>query len=286
MSRVGLFVSVGILEILLCSVGYAESMEDVICLHSGKLVVRSDDLQDIVATVPNRTPVKVFQDWGDNKQSGVVRGRRIDFVRVQIDLEDRTIEGWVASRVVRPASSCQSSSPKKTSSVKTKKRQSSSSPDQSGAGLESANCCVFPIPYHPKQSYLNGQRNFGAGRASRLHAACDLKYGDGTPIRAVTDGVVTRSYYRFYKGYNALEVTHTSGFVVRYGEVNSHRASGITEGASVDRGQTIGQMGLMLHFELYSGKAHGSLTTREQPYSRRSDLIDPTRYLQKWESEL
>lgn len=49
---------------------------------------------------------------------------------------------------------------------------------------------------------------------------------------------------------------------------------------------TIGDMGLknsMLHFEMYSNKAFGPLTNKSNmPYQRRSDLIDPTPYLNQW----
>jgi len=38
----------------------------------------------------------------------------------------------------------------------------------------------------------------------------------------------------------------------------------------------------MLHFEMYSKKATGPLTNKQNPpYKRRSDLIDPTQFLNK-----
>jgi hypothetical protein len=38
----------------------------------------------------------------------------------------------------------------------------------------------------------------------------------------------------------------------------------------------------MLHFELYSGKEPGALTTRKnKPYQRRADLLDPTALLDR-----
>lgn len=283
--RMRIWVALGVIELLLPSLVFADSMEDVICLREGTLAVRSDDLRDIIAQVPSRTPVKVFQGWGDEAQQGVVRGKHHDFVRVQFDHKNETLDGWVAKQYVKPESACRKRQP--PASRASNGRSPPAANKTGGRGLESPDCCVFPLPVRPKQSYLNGARNFGAGRdEGRKHAACDLKYGDGTPIRAVTFGTVTRSYYRFYKRYNAIEITHADGFVARYAETNSYRAPGIHEGASVDKGQTIGKMGLMLHFELYSGKARGSLTNRERPYSRRSDLIDPTPYLQRWEANL
>ncbi len=57
-------------------------------------------------------------------------------------------------------------------------------------------------------------------------------------------------------------------------------------GNSVARGQVIAFVGKlesgssMLHFEMYAGTASGSLTVRgNPPYQRRSDLLDPTPYL-------
>ena len=37
----------------------------------------------------------------------------------------------------------------------------------------------------------------------------------------------------------------------------------------------------MLHFEMYSGKASGSLGGNGGPYQRRSDLVNPTSWLKQ-----
>lgn len=102
---------------------------------------------------------------------------------------------------------------------------------------------------------------------------------------AVADGEVIRNPYYFYSGTYALEVRHTGGFVVRYGEIST-AAQGVSAGSSVARGQVIAFVGKlesgssMLHFEMYAGTASGSLTVRgNPPYQRRSDLLDPTPYL-------
>jgi murein DD-endopeptidase MepM/ murein hydrolase activator NlpD len=143
----------------------------------------------------------------------------------------------------------------------------------------------FPLRRRPSISYKTGGRYFGAPRSDgRLHAGCDLIAPAGTEIFAVADGVLGASY-PFYSGTDALEVVHTGGFVVRYGEI-SGLASGLRRGSNVTRGQLIAYVGRlasgssMLHFEMYSGTGSGGLTVRSnQPYQRRSDLIDPTIHL-------
>ncbi len=140
----------------------------------------------------------------------------------------------------------------------------------------------FPLGRRPQLSYKTGGRFFGAQRSGgRLHAGCDLIASAGTEILAVADGQVL-AYYPFYSGTNALEVHHSAGFVVRYGEI-SRLASGLRVGSDVRRGQVIAAVGRlnsgssMLHFEMYSGSLSGALTVRSNPpYQRRSDLNDPT----------
>lgn len=156
-------------------------------------------------------------------------------------------------------------------------------------------CCTFPTTQPPTDSYLTSPRKFGASRANgRLHSACDLyRPTAGEPIRAVDDGEVIRGPYAFYEGTYALEVKHASGFVVRYGEITGRVAPGVKVGAKITKGQTVGFMGKvnsnccspMLNFEMFSGAAKGSLTQPRPPYQRRSDLMNPTAYLQEWEQD-
>lgn len=161
-----------------------------------------------------------------------------------------------------------------------------STPTQPGQGLDNMTL-RFPFNRRPGISYKTGGRYFGAQRSNgRLHAGCDLIARPGTEIFAVADGVIGASY-AFYSGTDALEVEHSGGFVVRYGEI-SGLASGVRRGSSVTRGQLIAYVGQlnsgssMLHFEMYSGADSGRLTVRSNPpYQRRSDLIDPTDHLDR-----
>ncbi len=160
------------------------------------------------------------------------------------------------------------------------------------------------------------RRNFGEGRSGgRKHAGCDLIGPVGAQVRAVADGEI-RDYYAFYWQTYAIVVDH-GDFLVRYGEVQPPAtghpygeqappeslrkglAPGVCLGGRVDAGQTIGYVGqmrkfesgvyinhheTMLHFEMYSKEAAGSdrkLTVRSNPpFQRRSDLVDPTPFLE------
>jgi murein DD-endopeptidase MepM/ murein hydrolase activator NlpD len=151
----------------------------------------------------------------------------------------------------------------------------------------------FPLRKRPSLDYhkgpKGGARYFGANRKThsggfRAHAGIDLIAPKGTEILAIADGEIIQDMYHFYLGTYALEVRHDGGFVVRYGEIMGV-ASGVKKGSKVKRGQVIAYVGLlssgssMLHFEMYSGTANGSLSATNKPYYRRSDLIDPTSYI-------
>jgi hypothetical protein len=145
---------------------------------------------------------------------------------------------------------------------------------------------LFPLRKRPAYSYKEGGREFGAYRSeSRLHAGCDLLAPEGTEVLAIDNGTVIQGPYEFYDVVYALEVKHDSGIVVRYGEILQSVPRGISAGARVSRGQVIGYVGLMtsgssmVHFEMYKGTVNGALTTGSGPYRRRSDLMDPTAFL-------
>lgn len=146
---------------------------------------------------------------------------------------------------------------------------------------------VFPLRKRPEHDYRTGGRRFGASRSSgsRLHAGCDLIAPQGTEILAMADGVVVRGPYDFYGGTSALEVRHGDGKIARYGEISKIVPAGIGPAAAVTQGQVLAKVGLldsgssMLHLELYGGTATGRLTQPGTRYMRRSDLIDPTPYL-------
>lgn len=146
---------------------------------------------------------------------------------------------------------------------------------------------TFPLNQRPTASYHESPRSFGSGRSGgRKHAGCDLYAPVGTPVRAMLGGKVRTALYAFYGGTYAIEIDHGT-FVARYGEVQKEVADKLKVGDAVSAGQVIGQVGQlnnypksMLHLELYTGSESGGLTDRSSlPYKRRSDLFDPTSWL-------
>ena len=136
-------------------------------------------------------------------------------------------------------------------------------------------------------SYLEFPGRFGdtRGNGSRKHAGGDLYAPVGANVYAVQDGTVIQSPYAFNTKFDfAIEINH-GGFIGRYCEINI--VGGLHSGSIITQGQLIGTIAkmpgykqTMLHFEMYSGNATGPLTNKANPpYMRRSDLIDPTHFL-------
>lgn len=146
---------------------------------------------------------------------------------------------------------------------------------------------MFPMHQRPAESYHTNPRSFGSGRSKgRKHAGCDLYAPVGTAIRAMAQGTILTALYEFYGGTYALEVDHGT-FVARYGEIQRTTAGDFKVGDPVTPGLVIAHVGKlnnynrsMLHLELYAHTATGGLTVRSnKPYQRRSDLFDPTTWL-------
>ncbi|HRJ53969.1 MAG TPA: M23 family metallopeptidase [Candidatus Thiothrix moscowensis] len=160
-------------------------------------------------------------------------------------------------------------------------------PEDQNDKLNSTYLC-FPFLKRPDDSidYHVGCRKFGADRnEGRKHAGCDLIAPPGTKIFAMADGVVIRGPYCFYDGTYALEVESKDGVIIRYCEISCDLPAGVEQGKQVIRGQFIARVGQlnsgrsMLHLEMYKGTANGKLTQPGTVFERRSDLIDPTNYL-------
>lgn len=268
--------------------------EYVVCTESTDLLVRNESLSKVIFEVKRHEPVKLFQGWGENRRSRVVKGKKYSYVKAQFpEHEGNAYDGigWVSQDYIKLKSECAGF--KEADSGKDDLTKSEPAPNVSITGLNDPNCCNFPLIMRPTASYESGMRMFGARRSGgrRLHAACDLYRRINEPIEAVAPGSVIRNPYYFYQGTYALEVKHAGGFVVRYGEITGRRVKGVHAGAKVRAGQTIAYMGKvnsnccepMLHFELYSGRRSGSLTVGGNKYQRRSDLMNPTKFLRSWE---
>lgn len=262
----------------------ATTMDQVVCIGSSTLNVRNKELDNVLFKAGLGDSVKVFQSWsGDDKFERTIGGVDYTFIKVEFpDREANLKTGYVAQRFVKGEKDCD---------FLVEGKALRADPAATISGLNDSKCCDFPTVKKPTHSYTSGMRRYGAGRSGgkRLHAACDLYRYKNEPIRSVAPGKVLRGLYYFYQGTYALEVRHDGGFVVRYGETTGKKM--VSGGSRVKMGQSLGTMGKvnsnccrpMLHFELYSGSKTGPLKGGGR-YQRRSDLMNPTKYLQKWES--
>jgi murein DD-endopeptidase MepM/ murein hydrolase activator NlpD len=261
------------------SIQELNSLDQLVCIDSGTLSVRSDSLDKVLFYAAKHERVKVFQGWGEVKKTKVVDGVSYDYVK--LEFPERAAPnniGYVADSYVKASSACPGYHAEAPVTVVEPK-----------AALSGA-CCKFPLGNKPTADFTSGMRAFGSNRdgGARKHAAADLYRSKNDPIKAVTSGTVIRNTYFFYQGTYAIEVKHSGGFVVRYGEITGQSPTKLNQAVKV--GQTVGYMGKttcctpMLHFELYSGKASGPLSGGSTKYQRRSDLLNPTSYLKQWQA--
>jgi murein DD-endopeptidase MepM/ murein hydrolase activator NlpD len=177
---------------------------------------------------------------------------------------------------------------------------------------------TFPFAARPAGSW----HNFASAREGQYasaHPACDLAAIAGTEILAVADGTIHAGPYKFaeytftrdFQCHSitfAIEVRHEeAGFIARYSEISPNLPEGLGKGSSVREGQVIAFVGnqcgphgpgtgSMLHFEMYQNvgrlddltdKANTKfLHVKGTGYKRRSDLLDPTQYLDAWAASL
>ena len=128
--------------------------------------------------------------------------------------------------------------------------------DQHGKSLRAA-FLRAPLEFRRISSVFGTRRHPILG-TMRAHKGTDYAASSGTPVRAIGDGVVTRSNY--HRGYgNVLEVRHRNGYVSRYAHLRGF-ARGVRAGTRVTVGQTIGYVGSTglstgphLHFEMLIG---------------------------------
>src|SRR5688572_11635288 len=67
------------------------SVDQVVCVNAPNLKIRASDLFSVLFTVPNHSPVKVFQGWGTNKKTKLIEGKQISFVRVQLPAQGEKV---------------------------------------------------------------------------------------------------------------------------------------------------------------------------------------------------
>ncbi len=271
-----------------------KGMDTIICTQQDYINVRNENLSKVLFTAKSKERVKVFQGWGKNKFEGVVNGIKYTFSKVEfLDKEDQTQKiGYIVAMYIKAKSDCKDLAPPKETNLDPK--------DTSFSGLNDKKCCNYPLGNLPREPYTVKTPSFGARRSKgkRAHAAVDLYRYINEPVYSVAPGVVIRDLYFFYEGLFALEVRHSGGFVVRYGEITGKRVDNISLGKEVKMGSRVGYVGKansgccvpMLHFELYSGKLKGPLKHNGPDkdgivYNRRRDLMNPTKYMLKWQKD-
>lgn len=252
------------------------ALDYVVCIAGQNLNVRDQTLSKILFTVSGLEPAKPVQSFDVDTTKKTINGVEVRFIKAEFPQVNSTAKvGWIADKYLRTRAECVGASLTPNSAEDS--QQSSWS---------------FPTIKRPSTSYREGMRRFKASRSGgRLHAACDLYRVTGEQAVAVTDGTVIRDRYYFYQGTYAIEVKHTGGAVVRYGEITGKAAPNIRANKPVKPAQAIGFIGKvnsnccepMLHFEFYTGTAKGSLSQSGNSFNRRKDLIDPTGLLVDWE---
>src|SRR5437016_6933105 len=150
---------------------------------------------------------------------------------------------------------------------------------------------IFPLAIKVDSYKSNWSCRFGAPRnPGRKHGGCDLAASVGTAVFAVDDGEVVEVSSKFKYDTSVVSIEHGDIYdddycIVRYGEVDTIM---VQVGAKVTKGQMIAKVGkqpggTQLHLELYTGDESGQfLQETNLPYKRRSDIIDPTPYLDSW----
>lgn len=258
------------------------SLEYVVCSAEGKLNVRDESISKVLFTVVRGDAALPVQSFGTDSQTKVIGGKSFEFIKLQFPskLSPNNI-GWVAKSYLALKSQC----PGLSVPVVTQ-------PPLPAPPAPAVAAWNFPTLKRPSESYRTGMRAFKASRSGgRTHAAADLYRVKDEPVRAVNSGTIVRDRYFFYEGTYAIEVLHTGGKIVRYGEITGKSAANISATKKVSGNQTLGYVGKvnsgcctpMLHFEMYSGSGKGALTQSGNSFSRRSDLMNPTTYLQTWE---
>ncbi len=266
-------------------------VDSIICTEQSSINVRNVDFSQVLFTVKTGERVKIFQGWGANTIEGVVNGKTYLFTKVEfLDRENESQKiGYVVASYVQAKSTC---------IYHPAYRDSLKPENTTFTGLNDKNCCNFPTLKKVTTSFNEGMRRFGGSRdgGKRAHAAVDLYRFKDEPFFSVAPGVVIRGLYFFYQDTFALEVLHSGGFVVRYGELTGKIPNNTSIGNQVKMGDRLGYIGKvnsgccepMLHFELYSGKLKGPLSqagaeVNGVAYGRRRDLINPTYYMTKWQ---
>ncbi len=158
----------------------------------------------------------------------------------------------------------------------------------------------FPAPKWDGTSWKEGMRQFGWRRPrNRIHAACDIYAPLKSEVVAIDAGIIVEAG-NFYLGTQAIAIRHEGIGIIRYGEILEIPDKFLKINKPVKAGEILGKVGQvikvspMLHIELFDGSGSGPLTVRKEKieyynedvlkdanYERRSDLMNPTKLLDR-----
>jgi murein DD-endopeptidase MepM/ murein hydrolase activator NlpD len=112
--------------------------------------------------------------------------------------------------------------------------------DEAGQSLRKA-LLKYPIEFTHISSRYNLNRFHPVLKVFKAHLGTDFSAATGTPIRTVGDGIVEEAQYKGGNG-NYVKVRHNATYTTAYLHM-SRIAEGMTPGARVRQGQTIGYVG-------------------------------------------
>jgi len=119
----------------------------------------------------------------------------------------------------------------------------------------------FPLEFASITSQFAESRFHPILKARVPHTGIDFAAPRGTPVRAVSDGVIAQAGWNGPYG-KTIDLQHDSRFMSRYAHLHNF-AEGITHGVEVKKGQIIGYVGSTgrstgphLHFELYKDQQY------------------------------
>ena len=112
--------------------------------------------------------------------------------------------------------------------------------DEEGNSLRKA-LLKYPIEFTRISSRYSMSRFHPVAKVFRAHLGTDFAAATGTPIRSVGDGIVQEAQYTANNG-NHVKIRHNGTYTTGYLHM-SKIGAGITAGAHVRQGQTIGYVG-------------------------------------------
>jgi len=137
-----------------------------------------------------------------------------------------------------------------------------------------------PLDVFRISSNFNPSRRHPILNTIRAHKGTDYAAPRGTPIRATSDGQVTRASRNGSFG-NLVIVKHAGGFETKYAHLSKY-ANGVKKGKRVRQGDIIGYVGTTgsatgphLHYEFLMGGVHQNPRTIIDKLPK-AESIDPT----------